>query len=220
MKTPLLLLALAAATAGGCQQASYSGPEFTAGMSRVNYAIGFSTADADGAAFSSTSGGAPSLVDNQLSNITVAEIDSINLAFSHSIMVSDQIELGTRFGLGMASQDNLTVIDTDYDGDGFDDRANAGGVASSDDLTSFTVGGFTRWYPNILRWGSLAPWAQFDFGYYLGDLSGMYYGGSLGASYFLSDTSAIEARLFGETINEDDDITNVGIEFGYSVFNN
>ena len=54
----------------------------------------------------------------------------------------------------------------------------------------------------------------------MGDLSGMYYGGSLGASYFLSDTSAIEARIFGETINDDDDISNVGIEFGYSVFNN
>ena len=70
-----------------------------------------------------------------------------------------------------------------------------------------------------MRWGSLAPWAQFDFGYYLGDLSGLYYGGSLGASYFLSDTSAIEARVYGETLNEEDDTTGVGFEVGYSIFN-
>lgn len=219
MKNPLLLLALAAVTAGGCQQAAHSGPEFAAGMSRTNYAIGLNMAEADGTAFTSAAGGAPSLVDNQLSNITVAEYDFVTLAASHSTFVSDQIELGARVGLGFASTDFLTVTDTDYDGDGFDDRAAAGGVAADDDQTFWQVGGFTRWYPTSLRWGSLAPWAQFDFGYYLGDLSGLYYGGSVGASYFLSDTSAIEARVYGETLNEDDDTTGVGFEVGYSIFN-
>ena len=219
MKNPLLLLALAAATAGGCQQAAHSGPEFAAGMSRTNYAIGLTMADADGAAYTSAAGGTPTLVDNQLSNITVAEYDSINLAASYSTFVSPQIELGSRIGVGFAGTDYLTVTDTDYDGDGFNDRANAGGVAADEDQTSFQVGGFTRWYPTALRWNALAPWAQFDFGYYLGDLSGLYYGGSLGASWFLSDTTAIEARIYGETLNEDDDTTSVGFEVGYSIFN-
>lgn len=204
--------------AGGCQQAATSGPEFSAGMTRMNYAIGFSSAEADGTALVSSTGGAPSLVDNQAADITVAEYDTISLAASHSTFVSDEIELGARLGIGFGSADFLTVTDTDYDGDGFNDRAAAGGVAGDEDLSSYTVGGFTRWYPSVLRWNSLAPFAQFDFGYYLGDLSGLYYGGSLGAAWFLGDDSAIEARIFGETINEDDDTTNVGLEFSYSIF--
>ncbi len=219
MKHPLLLIALAAATAGGCQQAAHSGPEFAAGMSRTNYAVGFGSAEADGTAFTSTTGGVPGIGDVQLSNITVAESSSLALAASHSTFVSDQVELGARIGLGSASNDSLTVTDTDYDGDGFDDRAAAGGVTAEEDQSYYQVGGFTRWYPAAMRWGSLAPWAQFDFGYYLGDLSGLYYGGSLGASYFLSDSSAIEARVYGETLNEDDETTGVGFEVGYSIFN-
>ncbi|MCH2102032.1 MAG: hypothetical protein MK209_08940, partial [Planctomycetes bacterium] len=186
MKHPLLLIALAAATAGGCQQAAHSGHEFADGMSRTNFAVGFGSAQADGAAFTSVanSGGAPlNSLDGQLSDITVAESSSLALAASHSTFVSDQVELGARIGLGSASNDSLTVTDTDYDGNGFDDRAAAGGVTAEEDQTYYQVGGFTRWYPAAMRWGSLAPWAQFDFGYYLGDLSGLYYGGSLGASY-------------------------------------
>lgn len=217
MKNPLLLLALAAVAAGGCQ-ASHSGPEFAAGMSRVNYAVGFSSAEADGAAFTSASGGAPSLVDNVLSDVVVSEYDAINLAASYSLFVSDSVELGSRLGFVQAGVDNLTETTTDYDGDGFDDRALTNGVASDTDETSFTFGGFSRWYPNALRFSSIAPWAQFDFGYYTGDISGLYYGGSLGASWFLSDTSAIEARIFGETISDDDEVSNVGLEVGYSIF--
>jgi len=219
MKNPLLLLALAAVATGGCQQAAQSGPEFAAGMTRTNYSLGFKSTEAEGPAFTSASGGAPSLIDNGLdSGATVAEIDSIELAASYGLMVAERLELGTRLAFGVGGNDNLTVTDTDYDGDGFNDRALAGGVASDDDQTYWMVGGYSRYYPNW-NWGVVSPWVQADFGYYVGDLSGLYWGGSLGASWFLSESTAIEGRIYGEKLSEDDDTSGVGVEFGYSIFN-
>jgi hypothetical protein len=218
MKNPLLLLAVASLAIGGCQSASQSGPNFASGMSRTNFALGFQSAEADGDAYVAASdGGVPSLVDNVLDpSVTVAEIDSIMLSASHGIFLSDKIEIGAKIGLGFATNDNLTEEASDFDGDGFNDRSLANGVTSSDD-TYFMLGGYTRYYP--VRWGSIAPWLQADFGFASGDLSGTYLGASLGASWFMSNTSAIEARIYGESISDSDDISGVGFEIGYSMFN-
>jgi hypothetical protein len=218
MKNPLLLLAVASLVIGGCQSTSPSGPTFVPGMARTNFAIGFASADASGDAYVAASdGGVPSLIDNELNpSATVANVDSIVLSASHGILLTDQIEIGAKLGLGLASSDNLTEEVIDFDGDGFNDRSLANGATSSDD-TYVTLGGYSRYYP--VRWGSIAPWVQADFGFAFGDFSGMYIGASLGTSWFMTDSSAIEARIYGEKITDSDALSGVGFEIGYSVFN-
>ena len=99
----------------------------------------------------------------------------------------------------------------DFDGDGFDDRAASTGNGS-EDQTYLTLGGYSRYY--LCDCWSIRPWVQADFGYALADFSGMYIGGSIGGTMFLDESSAIEARIYGETVSDDDDISGVGLEMG------
>ncbi len=213
MKNPLLLLALAAVATGGCQTAS----KFEAGMDRLNFAIGFASVDSDGAAYTSAAGGVPSLTDNELNDVTTAETTAVDLSASYGVFLSDSIEVGTRVGLGFGSTDDLTSSTTDFDGDGFNDRGLAASATSVDD-TWFTLGGYSRWYVGVCPLTGTNPWLQADFGYAMGDWSGMYLGGSLGTTIFMDEDSALEVRLFAETVYDDDDRTGGGIEIGYSMF--
>lgn len=217
MKNPLLLLALAAVASGGCQSASNDAPQFEAGMDRLNFAIGFASIDSDGAAYTSAAGGAPTLTDNELNDVTVAETTAIDLSAAYGIFLSDNIEVGSRIGLGFGSSDDLTASTTDFDGDGFADRGLSGGTTSVDE-TFFTLGGYSRWYIGQCPLTGTHPWLQADFGFALGDWSGMYIGGSLGTTIFMSEDTALEVRLFGETVYDDDDRTGAGLEIGYSMF--
>ncbi len=182
----------------------------------MNLGIGFQAAEADGSAYTSAAGGVPTVLDNVLSTgVVTEEWDSVFVSGSYGLFVSDSIELGTRISLGTASADLFTETTTDFDGDGFSDRSLAA-AKGTDDLGFFTIGGYTRFYPWV--WNAFAPWVQVDFGFYTGDLSGSYLGGSVGGSFFIGDNSAIEARLFSEALSEDDDTTGVGFEVGYSLF--
>jgi hypothetical protein len=216
MKNPLLLLALAAVASGGCQSASNNAPQFEAGMSRLNFAIGFESMDHEGSAYTSAAGGVPTLADNGLdSSFNTAETTSVTLSGSYGLFLAPQIEVGTRIGLGFGSTDHYTSYTTDFDGDGFDDRAASTGNGS-EDQTYLTLGGYSRYY--LCDCWSIRPWVQADFGYALADFSGMYIGGSIGGTMFLDESSAIEARIYGETVSDDDDISGVGLEIGYSIF--
>lgn len=216
MKNPLLLLALAAAVTGGCQTAQ-DAPKFEAGMDRLNFAIGFDQMDHDGRVYTSAAGGAPTVTDNEVNNVTTAETTNIKISGSYGIFLSEAVEVGTRVGLGFGSTDDYTTATTDFDGDGFNDRGLSGATASVDQ-TFYTLGGYARYYVGTCPLTGTNPWLQADFGFSRGDFSGLYYGASVGTTMFMTEDTAIEARIYGEAVFDDDDLSGVGIEFGYSMF--
>ncbi len=216
MKNSLLLLALAAAVTGGCQTAN-DAPKFEAGMDRLNFAIGFESMDFEGNVYTSAAGGAPTVADNEVNSVDTAESTSIEISGSYGIFLSESIEVGTRLALGFGSTDDYTSSTTDFDGDGFTDRALSGATASVDD-TYFNVGGYSRYYLGTCPLTGTHPWVQADFGLAQGDWSGIYYGASVGTTMFMTEDTALEARIYGEALFDDDDLSGIGIEFGYSMF--